>query len=1508
MRRALAALLGAALSTVLFVTAVGFALVLHLGQPSIRRLVAVEVNKVLGGLGFEGRLVVSEPAAIALGRVSGVSATLYGPRGDVVATARGASATIDLPQLLASLLESRGPLRIRLRKVMVEDADVDLERGPDGELSVAAAWRPKEANPEGSDKGPAGPPGRVVLVDLDDVTIAHTGVRAHVGEGAPLRLTAFDTGGEIHTGTVGTTVLARARVTGEGLLEGRASDMEMTGEVTVRVDEGRRDIDVSLDGSLGGLPVSLRAAMRRDDVAAWLDAPAADARAWRRILPEVPLEDSVALHVHAGGKLPAPTAVALLEVGRGSAVVSATIDLGANHADVLVTADAVSPRSFFRDGPDVRVSARGACEVAWPSERAGASCSVTTLPFAVAGRVVPPATLLAKVTAQGIDGHVDSGGPRAHAEGVVSLRLGPPVVAFDLRGAARDPPELTGLLGGSAKARARGELRFDPLRLEVALDGSASDLRAGPVRLGRAEASARLSGLLSAVSIDGTLRAEEVALGPLLFAHGELAAHGPLGAPTLSAALEQRGVRVEASARHLRLGQRGFDAEQLRLTGLGAPIDADVHTRPGRVSLWAKAPEIDLGRGARLLGRTGHEARDGRLSFEGALESTRGGVTSGQATLALDAVELFGVAGAHLRATAHLDALRGETEVHARAKGAVVDVTASGTRAAGELDELRSWTGTTGRIDVAASLELPQLAPLARLLGADPRRVLPTEGRVELAAHVARKRATETPEIEVHAKSHGLVVDNVRGLDARLDADVAEDGGPMQAVVEIDDAHGHLVDASFRADWPLADLLRAPARAIDRLSSVPLALHVGVPDRTFADLPEWLGLPSWSGRVRANLDVNGTLVAPTATMELRGTELRTTRRANAPASAKAEEPPRELRVEARYDGTTLAASGQVNEGGDEVLEAHARASARWSDVLRRVVSEGASPPWRASADLRLARFRLESLPFLATLGARGLVSGAVSLDGLHEDAVLHADSAFSGVRLAGATFTSGALKVDEARGALHASANLTSADGALAATASLGVAWGSALAPSVLTEGPADVSLRAKAFRARALLPLVRGDVSDSDGRIDGAARIHLAGDGSPPVVEGSITVNDGRVEMPLLGQQFHDVRGRLVVERDGRLHLLDASGRGTTGRFTVSGTAALSGLAFAWAKGTLAIAQKEKIPIAFQGIPVGEVWGRLELSAVRSRDGRDLLVDVDAPSLQLEVPPQAVRSVQSLDQDPTIQIGKLTGGRLVPLALAAPEAPHTGRALHLRIAVRLGQDVRVRRGSDLDVVVNGRPVVDVDDVTMISGQIFLLSGNVDVAGKRFVVERGTVTFGGEPSNPEIVATAYWDAPDSTRVFADVTGRVRSLHVKLRAEPARTEAEIISLVLYGTTEGPAAAPAAAGGNAAATQAAGALSGYVTEGLNKLLSSVSPFQVQARVDTTQAQNPRPEVEVQISKDVAVEVIYNVGIPTPGQSPDRTELRVDWRFAPRWSLEGLIGDQGSSILDLIWHLRY
>jgi translocation and assembly module TamB len=237
-------------------------------------------------------------------------------------------------------------------------------------------------------------------------------------------------------------------------------------------------------------------------------------------------------------------------------------------------------------------------------------------------------------------------------------------------------------------------------------------------------------------------------------------------------------------------------------------------------------------------------------------------------------------------------------------------------------------------------------------------------------------------------------------------------------------------------------------------------------------------------------------------------------------------------------------------------------------------------------------------------------------------------------------------------------------------------------------------------------------------------------------------------------------------------------------------------------------------------------------------------------------------------------------------------------------VIVELGA-VRVEKGQQAEVALGGEVRATLGDELDVKGKIEARRGELDISGKKFEIERGTVTFtGGKPDDPTISAVARYDSPDGYTVYAEYTGTVSQGKLRLRSEPPLSQDEILTLLLFGTPDG--SIGAGSGGNSLAT-AVSVAGGTATQGLNRALSDVTDLDVSARIDTSTGA-PRPELVLQLSSRVAARVTQALGEPTPGQSPDRTFLTVELRLASSWSLSTMIGDRGASAVDLIWRRRY
>jgi len=167
------------------------------------------------------------------------------------------------------------------------------------------------------------------------------------------------------------------------------------------------------------------------------------------------------------------------------------------------------------------------------------------------------------------------------------------------------------------------------------------------------------------------------------------------------------------------------------------------------------------------------------------------------------------------------------------------------------------------------------------------------------------------------------------------------------------------------------------------------------------------------------------------------------------------------------------------------------------------------------------------------------------------------------------------------------------------------------------------------------------------------------------------------------------------------------------------------------------------------------------------------------------------------------------------------------------------------------------------------------------------------------------VVRAGYKAPDGTTVYATFVGPLKTGKVTLSSEPSLPQQEIVELLMFGTTGGPQAQSPSPD---AASSVVGTVGGEAAQPLNHALGQMGLGSVRADVDTTSSTNPRPEIEIQIARDISLKVGVVLGQVPPGVNPDHTLVTVAWRFLSRWSLASTLGDAGTTIFDLLWQRRY
>jgi autotransporter translocation and assembly factor TamB len=837
--------------------------------------------------------------------------------------------------------------------------------------------------------------------------------------------------------------------------------------------------------------------------------------------------------------------------------------------------------------------------------------------------------------------------------------------------------------------------------------------------------------------------------------------------------------------------------------------------------------------------------------------------------------------------------LRGEV-VASLGEAGNIDLSAADVTLGGAATDPRAWETATGRITLDGAVDLGELLAV---LPPGARPIEGASGRVTVRGEAVRPSRSASPLVTLDASTKGLTVKGPArfrtvGVDGALALRLSPSTGRVQVSAKLHDREGPLASVDASTTLPMADLAAGPRRLLALLGDTPIEARIEVPRRSLDALPPALGEPPARGEVELTAVLAGTPRAPKLDLTAKGTNL-------IARGASTCVRPVDLDARVAYDGEEAAVRLAATRDGREIAGAGGTVKVSAARALA-----GGALAWEASADVALTRFPLDTIAPLLERTLAGEVSGAITARDLHRAAAVDANLDLHGVTLDRATFPSGKVRLTVDHEALSASARLDQADGYAEAKATGAVTWGAALAPRLDLTRPVDVSVHSKNFRAAAAMPFVRGVFSELDGRIDTDAQIHMDPGGKEGHVDGALVVRDGSFQVPQVGERFHGIEGRVIMRPWGTVRFERFAADARTGHLTASGQAVLQGLALRSARAEVHVEKGQSIPIALEGVSMGQAYGDVKATAQASPDGQRLDVDVDVPVLGVDLPHSIGRSVQPLEPDPTVRVGVQVDGAFVSIPLAPHQEPRPPSDLVVHAVVKLGKDVEVKRDATLDLTAHGQLDVLVSDQAHLSGQIDLDRGSLELQGKQFVLDHGSVSFvGSAPEDPMIVATAYWDAPDGTRVFADFSGFVTTGKLILRSDPPLSQDEILSLVLFGSPDGSFGAQPPSG-----AKVAGMAGGLLTGALNKAISGITSADITTRVDTSAANNPRPELAIQISRSVSARLGYKLGVPAPGENPDRTELTLDFRFIRRWSLVAVVGDQGSTALDVMWRKRY
>jgi translocation and assembly module TamB len=1344
-----------------------------------------------------------------------------------------------------------------------------------------------------------------------------------------------------------------------------AGGADVAGTLTAHVKEpgdarGLPDARLAWEGAVGRVAQTVRASFVNGVVDAVVDVPEADPAMIRSVWPASTLERPARVHLEAHGPLAGTDVTLRANVGdaaldaRGHLVLDgekwATLTMGVHDVDLHDLAPS-APRSR------IGLNANAVAEI----KPDGALSADVALRFAggtIGGNAAPPASLNATLSRSATkelraqaELVVDEPSAPTHATVNVVPRGKSSAVDFRVDSNVDDfqrVPVLGHGVYGKARLSASGDVDLASRVVDAHLQAQASRLARGTTRVEGATVVVHARGALDRPVLDAAVHARGVAAVGRRFASVDLAARGQATAPHVEAsvrgpdtpdvdaqadlglagglsmnalrvALARAGERAVVTARHAKLGGGDAVLDDATIVGLGEPLTATLAMTPATLRVRASTKGVDLGRVARLA-HLENSVQSGTLSFDTDLHVRRG---AGDGHVTIDVAR--GSASNAKNVTAHADvALAGRSmtaDVHADLPGiAVVDLTVPKLTVAGA----GALTHATWR-EVFGSLDLDARVDLARVAALVPPADLPlseAHGEVVLAAHLARDDLQDvTPGVRLEATTKDLIlaprvpqardIDGVlvhpqptwrlAGVDFAIDGDVNDDTGALRLAAKAHDAKGSLAELDAKAEHlPYADVLRGGGHLATDLRAAKLDLKLTVPERGLGELPQMLRQHIVGGHVRADVSLRGTMLEPMidASVAIR----------RASFSGDVTDERLDVELAGHYDGHVGTTSVKASSGGAELLDIEAKVAASMRDIVEGGRS---APPWSASLRGHMDGFPLQSIAALDDKLVAGKLSGDVTLANLHEDAHVDANLSIAPLSVGSLAYKSATAVVKVDGRAVDATVRVEQSDGFAETKAHAAASWGAAVAPSLDPANPLEITLAAKNFRIAALLPFLDGILDELDGRVDADTHVELDPRVNGAKLNGTFVLSRGTIESPAGGGELHDVAANVRFAPDGTISLDRFVAYGATGHIDATATAHLDGLALRSVKAELKIPGNAAIPLTAGGTEIGNIDGSATITATgAAHPGGAMDVKVVVPKLNVKLPEAATGNPQALEpMDKDVRVGAHRGNParfvLLPLDPKQPKSDASKSGGGLAIATHLG-DVHVARGKQVAVDLDGDLSVSADGAPKVTGQIRVKKGGtLDVQGRTFAVENGTVTFVDDPTNPQVVVKASWKAPDGTIVYATFTGPLRTGKVTLSSEPTLSRDEIVQLLLFGSADGRQAQTPTSNTETSAIATAG---GAAAQPLNHMLDQIGLGAVSAKVDTSESANPKPEVEVQIAKQLSVDIAVVLGQPPPGVNPDRTLVTLDWRFLSKWSLATTVGDAGTTIFDLLWQHRY
>lgn len=645
-------LLGVVAALVLFtITFVG-SLILHGDLPSSRRFVAHATTQLLNSI-FEGEILVHEIKHIGFDGLDIQTLEARDPTGQRVLFVQGVHVRLPVTKALQKLALGGGAIALTIEDLHVDNAEVNIDLGPDGRHRIHATFTPRPSPPTPSQ----GPP-RSLWIELVKIQIGHAWAHGAPAQGLPLQgeavripgyllLTEKDLAIDLERFALRSQLLAPLNPQGTAdyhLRIGTDLIPRMWSNFHGRIGEITADASMKMEGL---------------HLSATLDASRIEPAALRSIMPQAPLTESTSIHGKVEGTIPDLQGKIRILAGTSSEM-NAEYELhlvDGFNANARWSVRHLDPRIFALGMPATSLGADGKVWARLNHTGFQADLEATTFPFLLGDQVLPGIT-----TQMSYNGILLQGKATAHEPGVentanfsIDKELNIQLQAEAKIEQIRNVTRLQGVADGSLQARLNAALSREGV-LDAKVTGTFRDLRSGSVQASGGTIQSRLHGRLEQLTTETSLLIDSLDLSGFPMQRASLGATGPLLSPFVTLSLKgehweklsltghahintrpsiddikvafvgtKEKLKLEARVAQVIASSAGLDLRGLQLIGDAAQARGELNLRPSGFRLVIQEGRLDLPQLGRyfapiLKEDTLAHLNSGVLTFNGQIE------------------------------------------------------------------------------------------------------------------------------------------------------------------------------------------------------------------------------------------------------------------------------------------------------------------------------------------------------------------------------------------------------------------------------------------------------------------------------------------------------------------------------------------------------------------------------------------------------------------------------------------------------------------------------------------------------------------------------------------------------------------------------------------------------------------------------------------------------------------------------------------------------------------------